>query len=394
MSLEEPQSYERKEILDFSTLFGDEREVQEEDLESSSREYEIADLWTSEAQDSEYAELDGERYLVTSEWEKQMRAAMHKEKIETLNEIFLSKMDSVEEVAQMLDEWGIDPEHYYVKEWKTTAGVKYQPMLRMLGGMQRRRKPDNGKGAKKRNQRRQRPAPQRQLYQAGRVLPNTPVLMPDEFPIRLKWRQDGVLSGSSVVATRVHTNALYDVDPAAGGWSVNGYTTYSRLYKFNRVVKCKVKVEISNQEASAVRLNFIHTNTDPGTSGSSYLNWSQSQYGFTRMLGPGVGSSNFTYIRVIDPRSLIGDRLTRTDSRYVGTDSANPADTTYFGFMAQDANGVTMSNGVAFTIELTFDVQFFDRKIVDEMYAPPPPPRLLLQENGKLVDKSARRRSC
>lgn len=249
------------------------------------------------------------------------------------------------------------------------------------------------KSKQKRSRKARKPAPQRQLYQAGRVVPRTPVLMPDEFPIRLKWRQDGVLSGSSVVATRVHTNALYDVDPAAGGWSVNGYTTYSRLYSFNRVTKCRVKVDIANQEASAVMLNFIHTNTDPGTSGSSYRNWSQSQFGLTRMLGPGVGSSNFTYKRTIDPRSLVGDRLARTDSRYVGTDAANPTDRTFFGFMAEDANGVSMANGVAFTIELTFDVQFFDRKIVDEMFTPPPPPRLLLQEGGKLVDKSVRRTS-
>lgn len=252
--------------------------------------------------------------------------------------------------------------------------------------MQRRQRKGKQTGAK--------PKKKQRLYQDGRVVPRTPVLMPNEFPIRLKWRQDGVLSGSSSVATRVHTNALFDVDPAIGGWTVNGFTTYSRLYSYNRVVRTRVRVEIANQEASAVRLNFIHTNTDPGTSPSSYLNWSQSQYGFTKMLGPGVGASNFVYNRVIDPRALIGDRIARTSDRYVGSDTANPQDVTFFGFMAQEANGTSMSNGVAYTIELTLDCQFFDRKIVDEMYTPPPPARVLVQEGAKLRERKEKRSSC
>jgi hypothetical protein len=112
------------------------------------------------------------------------------------------------------------------------------------------------------------------------------------------------------------------------------------------------------------------------------------------MLGPGVGASNFVYNRVIDPRALIGDRIARTSDRYVGSDTTNPQDVTFFGFMAQEANGTSMSNGVAYTIELTLDCQFFDRKIVDEMYTPPPPARVLVQEGAKLRERKEKRSSC
>jgi hypothetical protein len=299
-----------------------------------------------------------------------------------INAYFQKKQDSEEVIRETLSEWGIEEQEYYIKEWKTTDGPRYQPMLRMLGGKMRRRR--KHVKVKRKPLRR---VPQRKLYQAGRVVPTTPVLMPDEFPIKLKWRQDGVMMGAASIATRVHTNALFDVDPALGGWTVNGFTTYSRLYNFNRVVRCTVIVDISNMEASAVRLNFIHTNTDPGTSPSSYLNWSQSQYGYTKLLGPASGSSNFRYHRTIDPRRLVGDRLQQTSERYVGSATANPTDTTFFGFMVENSTGSTMSNGIAFTIQLILWCQFFDRKVVDEMFSPPPQPRLLVRTTSseKLV---------
>jgi len=120
-----------------------------------------------------------------------------------------------------------------------------------------------------------------------------------------------------------------------------------------------------------VTLFFTHQNIDPGTSIINYEAYSAQAYGFAKQIGPATGMSNFTYRQTLTPRHLVGDRLTRTAERFVGSSTANPADLTYFGVGVNDTIG-TLANGVRVVYRVRYLVEFFDRKpLTDSVFAKP-----------------------
>jgi hypothetical protein len=191
-------------------------------------------------------------------------------------------------------------------------------------------------------------------------------LMPDKMIVDLRWRQDFTLSGSASVAKRFHTNCLWDVDPALGGFAVNGFNTWSVFYSYNRVTKYWVDLNLATLELVPLTLDFVHLNVDPGTSPVSYPQYALQAYGHTDQLTSltGVGKLKYTAEHTI--REIVGDRLPATSERYVGSSTANPTDATYFGICATD-NIRAMPDGVQCVLIMTFRCEFFDRKNVDDV---------------------------
>ncbi len=198
------------------------------------------------------------------------------------------------------------------------------------------------------------------------VVPKSLAVAPDSIVVQLHYRETSRLNGFATVAKRWNTNAAFDVDPALGGLAMNGFNTWSTFYSFNKVLSYKVDMDICNVEPYPMNLYFVHTNIDPGTSPASYPVWSTNAYGSKKMIGAGNGSGNYHYQRTHSIKQIVGDQLSRTSERYVGSSSANPADVTYFGIMSEDIIAAA-PGGIMYNLVLTLTVKFFDRKNLDDV---------------------------
>ncbi len=217
-------------------------------------------------------------------------------------------------------------------------------------------------------------------------IPRSTHIVPDKTIVDLVFRSEFRMSGAASVAKRFITNGLFDPDPTLGGTSPQGFVTWNYFYSFNRVLSFKVDAQCSNIEVYPVTMNFCHLNTDPGTSPTSYPQYAQQAYGFFKQIGPATGKSDLRYVKILTPRHVVGDQMTRTSERYVGSASANPADLTYWGVSVQDNIG-SLSNGVSIVLTITYRAEFFDRRnlvefleketVKPEEKKPPPMMRVL-----------------
>lgn len=190
-------------------------------------------------------------------------------------------------------------------------------------------------------------------------------LMPDKVAVDLDLFDEFRLSGAASVAKRYITNGAFDPDPVLGGPSLAGFSLWSQFYSYNRVVSFRIMAELSNLEVYPVTCFFCHLNVDPTTSPIAYPAFAQQAYGYIKQLGPATGKSDFTYTKVLTPRHIVGDKLTSTSERYVGSSAANPADLTYFGMSVSDSIA-SLPNGVKVVYRVRYRVEFFDRKNIQD----------------------------
>jgi len=151
-----------------------------------------------------------------------------------------------------------------------------------------------------------------------------------------------------------------------GGLKYQYFDQYSAVYSFNKVLSYNIDVTLCNLEIVPLNITMCHTNTDPGVTGVSYPGYALQPYGFsTTIASYSGGGAKLHYNRTLTPRHVVGDLLTKTSDRYVGIDTANPADLTYFGIAAFD-QVTTLTNGLVGTYIATIRVKFFDRKKLDD----------------------------
>jgi len=188
----------------------------------------------------------------------------------------------------------------------------------------------------------------------------------DEYVASIRFRADEVLSSSNSILRRFRTNAPYDPDPNVGGNSALGFVTLMAMYNYYRVIDFHVDLQIANNEAYAINLNCVHTNSDP-TSTISFPQQALQSYGFTTMVGPAVGSNSIVhYTRNLSMRELVGDKVVKESQRYDGTATTIPDDVTFFGFNVVDPIG-SFTNGVTYKVVITMRTVFYDRKNLDDV---------------------------
>ncbi len=199
-------------------------------------------------------------------------------------------------------------------------------------------------------------------------VPITRTIVPDKQVTFLTYYESGVLNGAPSVAMRWNTNSAYDPKTPVGGSSVNGFNTWSAFYSFNRVVSYKIDLTLTNAEVAPVNLEFVHLNTDPTTTPTSYPIYATQAFGSSAVLGGLSGANNqMRYHRAHSIRQIVGDRMPVTADRYVGSSTSSPSDLTYFGVSATSASGFEMSDGVFYKLRMTLKVEFFDRKNFDDV---------------------------
>ena len=186
----------------------------------------------------------------------------------------------------------------------------------------------------------------------------------DKLIVRLRYPFRKLLYSlaSGTTSFRLISNGPYDVDPALGSTSTPGFSEYSVLYSYNRVVHSHFHIVLSNLESTPVTVYIVHSNTDPGSTGLNWYEFANNAFGQTHMLSSIQAQPSKIINSRIRPSRLVGDRTVNTDQNFVGTSTSNPSDLTYVGVGLEAVSGLNLTNGVWISGYLEQTVEFFDRK--------------------------------
>lgn len=194
-------------------------------------------------------------------------------------------------------------------------------------------------------------------------LHSRPVEQPDSMRVKLRFPIQNTLTvAGTVVAKRWTPNAAYDVDPVLGSTSTPGFSEWSGLYTYYRVVKYKVHMNFVNLDNLGVALFTYNTNVDPGTAGSSGAQYAQSSFGRTYDLAPFYsGGGKVVMNQTISVARVLGMPIMQADS-FRSLTTSTPSDLVYFGFTILSSSGVNFTNGIQYSGYIEMDTIFFARK--------------------------------
>jgi len=262
-----------------------------------------------------------------------------------------------EQLEELMDEAGVPREWYWSKAVKDMFGNvrEYLPQPTLVGGMPARAKK---KKAKKRKMERVRQQPRNNL-RVG------PVTQADSITVRLRWPLEIIIYSlaSQQASVRYVGNGPYDVDPLTPSTSMPGFSEYSALYLYNRVISYTMVAQVANLEAVPVSLFLINDNQDPGTSGISWNNYSSNSRCSQYLLAASTAQPARRIKTRIRVQDLVGSKQVLTDPTFQGAYNANPADKVYVGIGARISTG-NLVNGVMVQAYLEMLVRFYDRVIL------------------------------
>jgi hypothetical protein len=193
---------------------------------------------------------------------------------------------------------------------------------------------------------------------AGRV-------QPDRLRVELAYPLMTTLTnnGNSFAARRWTPNGPYDIDPTLGSTSLPGYNEWLAFYTYVVVLRYYYELRISNQESFPVAVYIVNTNTDPGTAGTSYLDYSTQKYGRRYFLSAKGGGDKCVVRGGVEVSQLVGQDITK-DVNYRSTVGNNPNVPIYLGLGINAGSSDFTANGVVFDLMLRVQCHFFDRKIL------------------------------
>lgn len=201
------------------------------------------------------------------------------------------------------------------------------------------------------------------MNRGKRNLTSGPVLQPDSFRVRLRYPIQNTLTvAGTVIAKRWQPNAAYDVDPVLGSTSTPGFAEWAGLYTYYRVVKYTVHMSFCNLDNLGVALMSYHNNVDPGTAGSSGLQYAQSTFGRTYDLAPFYsGGGKVVLNQTVKVRDILGMPVMQADS-FRSLTTSTPSDLVFWGFTILSSSGVNFTNGISYAGYIEMETIFFSRK--------------------------------
>jgi len=341
-----------QEVCDLETSSEDSEEEEEEDQMEEESDHEdvceqfIADLVQQSEFSEESSSLEGEDSETS--WEEELNVAPLKKE-----DPFKRRAETEQMLVHMMETYGIPRDWYWCQPIRTMEGevIEYSPSPTLVGGMPDRRK-------NRRKNRSKVPRKKRRRMPMMKV-----VGCPDKHIQSLRYPVlkliNSVASGSSAV--RFVTNGVWDVDPTLGSTSTPFFAEWTAMYSYYRVIKFKMELHLTNNEAVPVEFEIVHSNTDPGTTGLNFLQYANASYNKVLSLAASTAQPAKTVRSALSPKRLVGDRAVFTEQNFWGSSSSNPVDLTYVGLGCQ-INAGNLTNGVYVTGFIEFLVEFFDRK--------------------------------
>jgi len=257
-----------------------------------------------------------------------------------------------EQLETLLDAKGVPREWYWVRAVKDMEGkvVEHVAQPVLVGGVRR-------KGKKKK--------PMKKMRQQRNNLRVGPVTQADSITVRLRWPFEIIIYSlaSQQASVRYVANGPFDVDPLTLSTSMPGFSEYSALYLYNRVISYSMVARVANLEAVPVSLFLINDNQDPGTSGINWNSYSSNSRCSQYLLAASTAQPAKTISCRLRVQDLVGSKQVLTDPTFQGAYNANPSDKVYVGIGARISTG-NLSNGVMVQAYLEMVVRFYDRVIL------------------------------
>jgi len=183
----------------------------------------------------------------------------------------------------------------------------------------------------------------------------------------------GTLPGTNYGACQFKLTSPYDPYNGTGTTQPPLFDNYTALYSSYIVNKCTIYVRSENYTAVPIQMGVVAmfdraTNAptfpnDPATYNLSALN-SINRSALKVMSTAGGGSPVKTISKTFYPSTLVG-RNYFTSVNYAGTSGADPANMPIGQIIWIPQASGTESWGAWFSVRVTYDVTFYDQKIVE-----------------------------
>lgn len=187
--------------------------------------------------------------------------------------------------------------------------------------------------------------------------PLTPAIMRQV----LRYPVSKILAASVPTSSvRFTPNGVYDIDPTLGSTAVPGFIEWASLYGFYRVVQVGYKVQaVSLESSKPCKFYAVMLNSDPGTTLSGII--IGNSLCKETVLGINSGMGRATLSGRAKVSQILGSKTSFTADSYRAVTTANPADLIWIGFGATTLDGGNFASGIALSIVLTVEVEFYDR---------------------------------
>jgi len=212
------------------------------------------------------------------------------------------------------------------------------------------------------------PRPKRNQYQDNRIITFNRTIVPDSVRTRLVWLDpNNVLnnSGAAFVAKRFRPTGIYDIDPLLGGSSVAGFTEWAAFYYKYRVIHTNLTFHCANYDTGTVlQVVTLPLNVDPGATPtlSDIQNWTLQPFARHSLLSKSGGMDRCTLKLNINLRNFVGTDTFLVDDSYSSAVTNVPQNNVYVAVGAFVIGGLTMTNGIGYSLTISSIVEFFERK--------------------------------
>lgn len=201
------------------------------------------------------------------------------------------------------------------------------------------------------------------------VIPRNRV-QPDRLFVKLAYNDIKLLQSlvGSGIEHVYRANSCFDPDFTGTGEQPNGYDQWSNFYNRYRVHASKIEVKFIVTNTTTPD-NAIGVSVTPSSEsgvlgifedyiGNAYSKW--------EVVGPNTGSSRADINNYVSISKFQGKPGVKYDDVNTALVTANPARQTFWHIFAQTMNTGSGTTNIRYITRITYYVEFFDRKSLDE----------------------------
>jgi hypothetical protein len=195
-------------------------------------------------------------------------------------------------------------------------------------------------------------------------------MLPKDFDVKLTYAAKGDLNNVGGIAASKYwqPTSAYDVDPALGSTPTAGYAELTAMFRYYRVLKFQVRLEVINMDEFPVTVCEGPFNLTPPGATVGYDVYVGNPLFRRHILSPlSSGTPKAIFMTPwIDVANFVGDEYVRTDPNYASVTNSVPANKVFHGFsIAPVKSGLTLVNGVGYIINIDMATRFTERVVLD-----------------------------
>jgi len=191
-------------------------------------------------------------------------------------------------------------------------------------------------------------------------------VVPDRILTKLKYLSTAALTAvaSDTASRQFRANGIYDTDPALASTAIAGFAEWIAFYNFFRVIATEVDCEFINLDTAPTVFNVGFETTFFTANTKNYPYFGEPNQ--LSRLSAGIGANPVRLKKRMLMKDVMGDLIPITDQDYVGTGTSNPASLIYVSIAQSSPNAVAIVNGSFVRCQLTYEVEFFKRKNLNQ----------------------------